>query len=77
MREGEVAGLGRWLRSRSTLWWVVRSVGTVQDGSTADVITCGGHMFRTKSRKEQLTEQLQDQREALACTTATVAEQLR
>ena len=34
-------------------------------------------MFRTKSRKEQLTEQLQDQQEALACTTATVAEQLR
>jgi hypothetical protein len=34
-------------------------------------------MFRTKTRKEQLTERLVDEQEALASTAATVAEQLR
>jgi len=34
-------------------------------------------MFRTKSRKEQLTEQIQDQSDSLASTAAMVADQLR
>jgi hypothetical protein len=39
----------------------------------ADVITSEDIMFRSKSR----TEQLQDQTDSLACSAATVAEQLR
>src|SRR5664280_3752528 len=34
-------------------------------------------MFRTKSRKEQLTGQVQDQSDSLASTAAMVADQLR
>ena len=34
-------------------------------------------MFRRKSRTEQLTEQLQDRSESLACTAGSVADQLR
>jgi hypothetical protein len=62
------------------LWhgWVVRPVGTVQDGNTADVTNLWeGIMFRSKTKEEQLTEQLQEDTESLASTASALAEQLR